>query len=134
MQCGGPLPASERIVSLRAPWPLNICHRENRESENGFGICPGIRRVHGIGFRSAGDWHNRMARRRKDRVRLTSRATAHREKLYKAFIEKASRLYADALVNDKFEISKLADLYALIGRMKISSSDDVIEAAKRLVA
>lgn len=72
-----------------------------------------------------------MARRRKDRVRLTSRATAHSEKLYKAFIEEASRLYADALVNDKSEISKLVDLYALIGRMKISSSDDVIEAAEK---
>jgi hypothetical protein len=72
-----------------------------------------------------------MARRRKDRVRLTSRATAQREKLYKAFIEEASRLYADALVNDKSEISKLVDLYALIGRMKILSSDDVIEAAEK---
>ena len=58
-----------------------------------------------------------MTQRRKDRVRLTSRATSQREKLYKAFIEEASRLYADALVNDKFEIPKLVDLYALIGRI-----------------
>jgi hypothetical protein len=72
-----------------------------------------------------------MARRRKDRVRLTSRATVQREKLYKAFIEEASSLYADALVNDKSEIPKLVDLYALIGRMKILSSDDVIEAAEK---
>lgn len=68
---------------------------------------------------------------RKDRVRVTSRATSHREKLYKAFIEEASRLYADAPVNDKSEIPKLVDLYALIGRMKILSSDDVIEAAEK---
>jgi hypothetical protein len=72
-----------------------------------------------------------MARRRKDRVRLTSRAIAHREKLYRAFIEEASRLYADALVNDKSEIPKLVDLYALIGRMKILSSDEVIDAAEK---
>ena len=47
------------------------------------------------------------------------RATSQREELYKGFIEEASRLYADALVNDKSEVSKLIDLYALIARMKI---------------
>src|SRR6202008_1775226 len=59
------------------------------------------------------------------------RATAQREELYKDFIEEASRLYADALVNDKSEISKLVDLYARIARMKILSSDAVIEAAEK---
>lgn len=47
------------------------------------------------------------------------------------FIEEASRLYADAPVNDKSEILKLFDLYALIGRTEISSSDDVIDAAEK---
>jgi hypothetical protein len=40
-------------------------------------------------------------------------------------------LYADALVSDKSEISKLVDLYALVARMKILSSDPVIEAAEK---
>jgi hypothetical protein len=48
-----------------------------------------------------------------------------------SFIEEASRLYADALVSDKSEISKLVDLFALVGRMKILSSDEVIEAAEK---
>jgi hypothetical protein len=61
----------------------------------------------------------------------TLRATSQREELYKNFIEEASRLYADALVNDKSEVSKLVDLYALIARMKILSSDAVIEAAEK---
>ena len=39
--------------------------------------------------------------------------------------------YADALVSDKSEISKLVDLFALIGDMKILSSDEVIEAAEK---
>jgi hypothetical protein len=72
-----------------------------------------------------------ITRRRKDRIRHTLRATSQREKLYKGFIEEASRLYADALVSDKSEISKLVDLYALIARMKILSSDAVIEAAEK---
>jgi hypothetical protein len=72
-----------------------------------------------------------ITRRRKDRIRHTLRATSQREKLYKGFIEEASRLYADALVSDKSEISKLVDLYALIARMKVLSSDAVIEAAEK---
>jgi len=67
----------------------------------------------------------------KNRVRDSLRATSQREELYKNFIEEASRLYADALVNDKSEVSKLVDLYALIARMKILSSDAVIEAAEK---
>ena len=72
-----------------------------------------------------------VTQRRKDRVRHSLRATSQREELYKNFIEEASRLYADALVNDKSEVSKLVDLYALIARMKILSSDAVIEAAEK---
>jgi hypothetical protein len=72
-----------------------------------------------------------VTQRRKDRGRHTLRATSQREELYKNFIEEASRLYADALVNDQSEVSKLVDLYALIARMKILSSDAVIEAAEK---
>jgi hypothetical protein len=73
-----------------------------------------------------------VTQRRRDRALLTSQNTAKREKLYKSFIEEASRLYADALVHDKSEISQLVDLYALIGRMKILSSDNVVEAAEKV--
>ena len=73
-----------------------------------------------------------VTQRRKSRVRHTLRATSQREELYKSFIEEASRLYADALVNDKSEISKLVDLYALIARMKILSSE-AAEKAGRLI-
>ena len=72
-----------------------------------------------------------VTQRRRDRARLTSRTISQREELYKSFIEEASRLYADALVSDKSEISKLVDLFALVGRMKILSSDEVIEAAEK---
>jgi hypothetical protein len=72
-----------------------------------------------------------VTQRRKDRVHHRLRATSQREELYKNFIDEASRLYADALVHDKSEISKLVQLYALIARMKILSSDAVIEAAEK---
>jgi hypothetical protein len=72
-----------------------------------------------------------VTQRRKDRVRHSLRATSQREELYRSFIEEASRLYADALVNDKSEVSKLVKLYAFIARMKIVSSDAVVEAAEK---
>ena len=67
-----------------------------------------------------------VTQRRKDRIRHSLHATDQREELYKDFIQEASRLYADALVNDQSEVSKLVDLYALMARMKILSSDAVI--------
>ena len=75
---------------------------------------------------------NWAAERRKNRVRRHSRSVTKREKLYKSFIEEASRLYADALVSDGYEISTLVDMYALIGQMKILSSDEVIAAAEKV--
>jgi hypothetical protein len=69
--------------------------------------------------------------RRKDRVRHKTEAIAHRQKLYKKFIEEASKLYADALANDPSDISKLVSMYALMGRMRVLSSDRVIEAAEK---
>jgi hypothetical protein len=73
-----------------------------------------------------------VSQRRGDRARLRSQTNSKREELYKSFIEEASRLYADALVKDKTEVSELVALYALIGRMKILSSDEVIEAAEKV--
>lgn len=72
-----------------------------------------------------------VRQRRQHRTLLTSRTISKRGELYKSFVEEASRLYADALVKDKSEVSEFVDLYALIGRMKILSSDDVIEAAEK---
>lgn len=71
-----------------------------------------------------------VTKRRKARRRGHARAYSLREKLYRSFIEEASRLYADALVNEKSEISQLVNLYALVGRMRIVSSDEVVHAAE----
>jgi len=75
---------------------------------------------------------NWVMERRKHRVRRKALAISQRHKLYKKFIEEASSLYADALVNDKSEASKLVGMYALIGRMKVISSDEVIEEAEKV--
>lgn len=73
-----------------------------------------------------------VSQRRSDRARVRSQTNSKREELYKSFVEEAARLYADALVKEKSEVRELVALYALIGRMKILSSDEVIEAAEKV--
>src|SRR6267142_6778805 len=63
--------------------------------------------------------------RRKHRERHHAQSISKRERLYRSFIEEASRLYADALVSNRSEIPQLVNLYALVGRMRILSSDEV---------
>jgi hypothetical protein len=62
-----------------------------------------------------------------------SQDMARRQKLYKQFIDEASRLYADALVHDQAEIAALVSVYAPIGRMRVVSSPAIIEKAEAVV-
>jgi hypothetical protein len=64
-------------------------------------------------------------------MRHTAKSHSGRRKLYRQFIEEASRLYADALVSDGAEISQLVNLYSLVGRMRLVSGEAVIEAAEK---
>ena len=70
-------------------------------------------------------------RRRRRHARHHAHSFSKREKLYRSFIEEASRLYADALVSEQSEIPALVNLYALVGRMRIVSSDEVVQAAEK---
>ena len=77
-----------------------------------------------------------VTQRRKDSARRLAQEKTRKQKLYKQFISEASKLYADALVHDNSEVSALVNLYTLIGRMRISSSDAVIgkaEATARMI-
>jgi hypothetical protein len=58
---------------------------------------------------------------------------SRRQSLYKQFIIEASKLYAEALTHDKSDISSLVNVYALIGQMRILSSNAVIERAEVVV-
>ncbi|MBR0911609.1 hypothetical protein JQ589_16970 [Bradyrhizobium japonicum] len=69
--------------------------------------------------------------RRKRRELHHAHSFSKREQLYHCFIEEASRLYAEALVNDQAEIPQLVSLYTLVGRMRILSSSEVVQAAER---
>jgi hypothetical protein len=58
---------------------------------------------------------------------------SRRQKLYKAFIDDAAKMYGDALIHDKLELSGLIELHAIVSRMRVFSSAPVIENAIRVV-
>jgi hypothetical protein len=74
-----------------------------------------------------------LTQHRQDRATRLSQDKTRRQKLYGKFIDEASKLYADALVHDKAELSALVGVYALISRMRVQSSSGVVEKAEAVV-
>jgi hypothetical protein len=71
--------------------------------------------------------------RRQGHTTRLSQDRVRRQKLYRLFIDEASKLYADALVHDEAEVSALVKVYALISRMRVLSSPAVVEKAEAVV-
>jgi len=67
------------------------------------------------------------------RAQQLTHKISRREELYKAFIEEASKTYADALVHDLSDASKLVALYAMVSRMRVMSANATIAAADEAV-
>jgi hypothetical protein len=74
-----------------------------------------------------------LTQRHQDRAKRLLQDKGRRQSLYKQFIVEASKLYADALVHDKSDISALVSIYALIGQMRIVSSLAVVGKAEAVV-
>jgi hypothetical protein len=78
----------------------------------------------------AGSWLNQHVQFRSQQL---ARDLSRREELYKAFIEEASRCYADAYEHNTAEVSNLVNLYALVSRMRVISSERIVESADHVV-
>ena len=52
-----------------------------------------------------------------------------RHELYREFIEDASKIFGDALQNEKTDFSALVGIYTKISRMRVISSPKVVESA-----
>src|SRR5271165_2648238 len=55
-----------------------------------------------------------------------------RQELYREFIEDASKTYGDALQHDKTDVSALVGIYTRISRMRVLSSQKVVESAEQV--
>jgi hypothetical protein len=67
------------------------------------------------------------------RVQVSAQQRAHevsrREDLYNEFTDEASNAYADAFQRTEVDVTKIVRLYALVSRMRIVASRDVVEQA-----
>ena len=64
---------------------------------------------------------------------LISREIAQREELYAEFISKGSACYAKAMSKDMRTMDEVVALYALVNRIKLFATGDVLEAAEAFV-
>jgi hypothetical protein len=62
---------------------------------------------------------------------LLSRDVVHREELYSQFIKEAANLYVDSLAKTLENPASLVGMYALLGRIRLVSSDTVLAAAEK---
>ncbi len=64
---------------------------------------------------------------------LLGKQIARREALYSDFIGESARLLVDALQNNSNDLQKLLPLYAMLSRIRLSSSTLVLQKAERLI-
>ena len=74
-----------------------------------------------------------LTQQHQERIKRFSQDKTGRQKLYRQFIDEASKLYADALVHEQTEVVALVSVYALISRMRFLSSSAVVEKAEAVI-
>jgi hypothetical protein len=74
-----------------------------------------------------------LTQNHQDRAKRILQDKGRRQKLYKRFIDEASKLYADSLVHDEAEVVAFVSVYALISQMRVLSSSAVVEAAEAVL-
>ena len=70
-----------------------------------------------------------LTQRTQARIQELTHSLTVREQLYKAFIDEAAKLYADALVHEISDVSKLVGLYGMISKMRVLSPRKTVESA-----
>jgi hypothetical protein len=64
---------------------------------------------------------------------LTNREIAQREELYSEFIRQGTSCYAKALSQSLQGIDEIVSMYALVNRIRLFASEDVLKAAEAFV-
>ena len=74
-----------------------------------------------------------LTKKHEARVQRASENKLWRQRLYAQFIDEASKLYVDALVRDQAEAPAMVSLYALISKMRMTSSADIVEGTEAVI-
>jgi hypothetical protein len=79
---------------------------------------------------AVGTW---ITARHQDRRDLLGKQIARREVLYSDFIGESARLLLDAMQNNVSDLQKLLPVYALLSRIRLSSSETVLQTAEEVI-
>lgn len=74
-----------------------------------------------------------IMQRHQNRRDLVARRISHREQLYSEFISESARAFADALAHNFQDVNTLVPTYAVLSRIRVGSSPDVLASAERVV-
>jgi hypothetical protein len=75
-----------------------------------------------------------IGQRHRERRELVAKTVAQLEQLYSDFINESARLQVDAVQHSLEDPSTLVPIYALISRIRLRSSTEVIESGERMIA
>jgi len=78
---------------------------------------------------AVGTW---ITARHQDRRDLLGKQIARREALYSDFIAESARLLVDAMQHNASDLQKLLPVYALQSRIRLSSSEPVLQEAEQV--
>lgn len=79
---------------------------------------------------ATGTW---ITARHQDRRNLLGNQIARREALYSDFIGESARLLVDAMQHNTSDLQRLLPIYALLSRIRLSSSEAVLEEAEQVI-
>jgi len=68
-----------------------------------------------------------------ERANRAMRETTRRENLYGQFIEEATKLYTDALMNESEDAKKFIGLYSLASKLRLFASPEVLAKVEQLI-
>ena len=74
-----------------------------------------------------------ISARHQDRRDMLGKQLVRREALYSDFISESVRLLVDAMQHNGNDLQKLLPIYALISRIRLSSSQPVLQEAERVI-
>ena len=79
---------------------------------------------------AVGTWITQRFQGRRD---LLAKQIMRRETLYSDFIAESARLLVDAMEHNDLDLQKMIPVYALLSRIRLSSSEPVLQTAEQII-
>ncbi len=74
-----------------------------------------------------------VSQRSQQKAERMSRAVSKRQELYEEFIDEASKLYADGMIHELGDPSKLVRLYAVLNKLRLSAPARMLAKAEEIM-